>query len=35
MTRDDRWFRNGVIAYAIVEAVVIALFIAAQLHWID
>ena len=34
MTRDDRWFRNAVIAYAIVEAVVIALFIAAKLNLI-
>ena len=32
MTRDERWFRNAVIGYAIVEAVVIALFIAAKLN---
>lgn len=34
MTKDDRWLRNAVIAYAIVEAIVIAFFIAAKLNLI-
>jgi hypothetical protein len=34
MTKDERWFRTAVIVYAIVEAVVIALFIAAKLNLI-
>lgn len=32
MSRDDRIFRNAVIAYAIVEAVVIAIFIVMKLR---
>ena len=35
MTRDDRLFRNAVIAFAIVEAVVIAIFVAIKLHLIN
>lgn len=34
MNRDDRLVRNIVIGFAIVEAIVIALFIAARLHLI-
>ena len=34
MNREDRLVRNIVIGFAIVEAVVIALFIANRLHWI-
>lgn len=32
MTRDDRLFRNIVIAYAIVEAIAIAIFIVINLR---
>lgn len=32
MTREDKLFRNVVIVYAIVEAIVIAALIAAKLH---
>jgi hypothetical protein len=31
MTRDERYFRNVVIVYAIVEALVLAVLIAAKL----
>jgi hypothetical protein len=34
MNRDDRLVRNVVIALAIVEALVIAVFVAAELHLI-
>lgn len=32
MSRDDRIFRNVVIAYALIEAVVIAIFIVMKLR---
>jgi hypothetical protein len=34
MNRDDRLVRNVVIAFAVIEALVIAVFVAAQLHLI-
>lgn len=34
MSRDDRLVRNIVIGFAIVEALIIAFFIASRLHWI-
>jgi hypothetical protein len=33
MTRDDRIVRAVVIGYAIIEAIVIAIFIGSTLHW--
>jgi hypothetical protein len=35
MNRDDRIVRNVVIAFAIVEAIAIAYFVASRLGWFD
>ena len=35
MNRDDRIFRRFVIGFAIVEAIVIAIFIATKLHLVN
>ena len=34
MNRDDRLVRNVVIGFALVEAIVLAIFVASQLHLI-